>query len=80
MRTDSIECPECGYKHEDDLHEGFDQGNDTTWECSRCEAQFFVERDFSVHYYVGEVTKLGAYPGIMEDLKGNWNPEKENDQ
>lgn len=76
MTTDYIECPECGHKDTDDLHEGFDGGNDTTWECSECEAQFGVERDFSVHYRTGKVTKVGNYPGIMEDLKGNWNPEE----
>jgi len=60
MTTDFIECPECGKRNDDCLYEGFLEGhNETTWECSRCEAQFKVERDFSVHYYVGKVTKPG---------------------
>lgn len=62
MTTDYIECPECGYKHQDDLMEGWDNGNNTIWGCSECEAEFQVERDFSVHYYVGIVTKNGKPP------------------
>ena len=57
--SEYIICPDCAHVHKDDLHEGFHDHNSTTWECSECEAQFFVEREFSVYYYAGKITKPG---------------------
>lgn len=48
-RTDSIVCPHCGHKHEDD-GDGWGPNNSTEMECSACSKPFFVERDFSVEY------------------------------